>query len=304
MITKDFNDSLKNKKKFHFDNTYMESPQSYEDIILYQIGDLSCEGGYEVPEHRQICFEISYIVSGKGCFFTNRESYRVKKGDIYLSLPGELHKGIADKIDPFRYFYFGFVFENYPKKHNPLSYIQRMLEQVSKPLKQDKFNIYECFLNVFSEIINAGSYMDLMIKAELYRIIILTYRNYFKGWEKEYVQKNNAYQSTKIVYEVINYIDANLNTIKDLSILASELGYSYPYLSRVFRLETGLCISEYYQKKRFEKAVRLLKGSDCTITEIAEELQYKTIHSFSKAFRKNYGLSPTEYQELYRNIIL
>ena len=45
--------------------------------------------------------------------------------------------------------------------------------------------------------------------------------------------------------------------------------------------------------------MRLLKNNDLSITEIAEMLQYQSINSFSKAFRKNIGISPSEYQVLY-----
>jgi len=296
-------EKINKHKKFHFDNIYVENPRSYEHIILYQIGDLSCESGYEIGEHKQYCYEISYIVSGKGCFYTNGRPYSVKKGDIYLSLPGEYHNGVADKFDPFRFFYLGFIFESYQEKQNPLTHVQRMFDQVNNPLRQEKFNIEAQFLNIFSEIINAKNYMDFMIKTELYQIIVLTYRNFFQNWEKEYSYKKDEQKSKQIVYEIINYIDANISSISDLSEIASELGYSYSYLSRVFTVETGLSIRKYYQKRRFEKAVELLKKSDFTITKIAEELQYQSIHSFSKAFRKNFGISPTEYQELYRRAI-
>lgn len=54
-------------KVYHFDNVMPESKR-YGFIRLYQIGELQCGPGYEVPLHLQPCAEISYIVSGKGTF--------------------------------------------------------------------------------------------------------------------------------------------------------------------------------------------------------------------------------------------
>lgn len=293
-------DMMNKRKKFHFDNIFVEDPQLFENIVLYQIGDLSCEGGYTIGEHNQFCYEISYVVSGEGVFFTDGKPYQVRKGDIYLSLPGEIHNGIADKINPFRYFYVGFNFEDCKHEQSAFNHIKKMFDQVNAPALSDKFNIRDPFVNIFREIINAKNFTSLMISTYLHQIVVLAYRNYFDNWEKEYKPQNNSEKSKQVVYDIINYIDVNLCKVEDLSEIAEELGYSYSYISRVFSHETGLNIQEYYNKRRFEKAVELLKRSDMSITQIAEDLQYKSIHSFSKAFRKNFGISPSEYQNLFK----
>lgn len=291
--------SALNRKKFHFDHTFFEAPRPYEHIILYQIGDLSCESGYVIGEHRQHCYEISYITSGEGLFFTNGQSYPVKKGDIYINIPGEMHDGIASRTDPFRYFYVGFHFADTPIEQNPFIHIKKMLDQIKNPVLQDRFNIHDPFISIFNEIINTGMYSDLMIKTYLQQIVVTAYRNFFESWEKEYVPVNESEKSRKIVYDIINYIDMHLCKIGDLTRIASELGYSYSYISRIFSNETGLGIHEYYNKKRFEKAVEWLGKGEMSVTLIAESLQYQSIHSFSRAFHKYFGMSPTEYQMIY-----
>lgn len=300
-MTKSINRNNKNKK-FHFDNIFLDNPQLYGHVVLYQIGDLNCEGGYTIGEHKQFCYEISYIVSGKGQFFTNGCSYAVKKGDIYLSMPGECHDGVADKIDPFRYFYAGFNFVDSQNEQNPFNHIKRMFDQLKNPVIPDKFNIHDPFVNIFNEIINVNNFTSLMMRTYLHQIVVIAYRNFFDSWEKNYAPRNDTEKTKRIVYEIINYIDVNLLNIKDLSEIAEELGYNYSYISRIFTIETGLSIQEYHNKKRFEKAVELLKESELSITQIAENLQYQSIHSFSRAFRKNFGISPTEYQLLFKKV--
>ncbi|NSW90547.1 MAG: AraC family transcriptional regulator [Firmicutes bacterium] len=284
---------------FHFDRTFYNEPQIYDFITLYQIGDLYCRGGYSIGEHKQYCYEISYIVSGKGYYSSNENKYPVKAGDIYLNMPGELHNGLADLVDPFRYFYVGFTFNNDNRDQSPFTHIQKMFYQVKCPVVQDKFDIKTPFLNIFHELINLKEYSSLMIKICLHQLILLTYRNFFEQWEKEYIPHKDASNYRNIVYEVVNYIDNNLFKIKELTQIANELGYSYSYLSHIFSRETGLSIQEYYNQKRFEKAGELLKNGNLSVTEIAEMLQYQSINSFSKAFRKNIGISPSEYQALY-----
>lgn len=286
------------QKKFHFDNIYMDNPRPYESIILYQIGDLSCEGGYVIGDHVQCCYEVSYIVSGRGHYYSNGRSYYVKKGDVFLSLPGEHHDGKADLIDPFRFFYIGFNFQGCFTDHDPFSKIVKKLDQVQNPLIADKFDIQTPFVNTFTELINLKDYSNIMIKTYLHQIVLLAYRNFYDYCEIEYSPHNTIDNIKQIVYEVINYIDVNLCKIVELSKISEEFDYSYTYLSHIFSRETGLSIQEYYNKKRFEVALKWLKDSDLSITQIAEKLQYQSIHSFSRAFKQYFNLSPTEYQSL------
>ena len=289
---------MNDKKRFHFDNIYRSEPRVFDGIILYQVGDLSCAGNYEIGDHIQFCHEISYVVSGKGRFFTNGRSYPVCAGDVYLNLPGERHNGIADPADPFRFFYLGYDFEPRLTEQNTLTHIRKMFGQVVRPIQKDRFNLQEPFLHIFSEIINARQDADLMLQTCLQQILMLAYRDFFENWEKAYQPQTDAQSPRRLVYEVIHYIDVHLADLDDLAKIAAELDYSYAYLSRVFTQETGLGIQDYYQRKRFAWAAELLQNTGLSITRVAGDLRYQSIHSFSKAFRKRFGLSPSEYKIL------
>lgn len=299
MDTKRMNEKLFNQTKFHFDNIYKDNPRLYESIILYQIGDLSCEGGYQIGSHTQHCYEISYIVSGCGIYYTDGKSYPVKAGDIFINLPGQQHDGKADTIDPFRYFYIGFNFDNSHEEQDAFQHMKKMFDQIEKQVVPDMFGIQNAFVSIFNELINLKEFSPLMIKTYIHQIIILAYRNFYDTWKKEYIPPKGMDETKKIVYDIVNYIDTNLCNITELKQIANELGYSYSHLSHIFTREIGLTIKDYYNRKRFEKAVEWLKNSDMSITGIAQKLQYQSIHSFSKAFRKNFGISPTEYLSLY-----
>ena len=78
--------------------------------------------------------------------------------------------------------------------------------------------------------------------------------------------------------------------------MAKELGYSYNYLSHLFRRKTGMTIQAYVTQKKIEQSTKLLSDEQYSITEIATMLNYDCIQSFSKAFRRAMGVSPTEYR--------
>lgn len=217
---------------------------------------------------------------------------------MILNVPGQLHDCVADPADPFRYFYMGFDFLDEDDEPYSLAHIQKMFDQTKFPVIPDKCNIDVPFVSIFKEILHLKRDSWFMIAMYLRQIIILAHRNFHENWTVAYWPDLNMDEPRRKVYEVINYIDAHLHQITELARIADELHYSYTYLSHLFSKEIGCTIQEYYNRRRFEKAVEWLKSGELNITQIAEKLRYRSIHSFSKAFRKHYGFSPTEYQSL------
>ena len=287
--------------KFHFDNEYFTDPQKYGPVALLQIGDLSCESGYVIGDHEQFCYEISFFAYGMGYMFTNGTSYPIKQGDIYLSLPGERHNGIADINNPFRMLYMAFNFEDLSDDDTNLSRIKRMFDKVKHPVVKDKFDIQTAFINVFNELKNLSDFSSVMINTYLQQIIILSYRSFFDTFEKNYAPKDESDKAKKIVYNIINYIDVNMCKIKEMTQISDALNYSYGYLSHIFTREVGISIKEYFSTKQFERACEWLVSSNMSITMISEKLHYQSIHTFSKAFRRYFGISPSGYREQNKN---
>ncbi len=283
---------------FHFDNIYLTNPQQHDAVILYQAGDLHGKPGYKVQAHEQICYEISLVVSGKGSFTIAGERYELEEGDIVLNVPGELHQIDADCGTSFRYYYAGFNFDLQGQEEHPFVHIKKMFDHSDCRIVKNKLRIDIPFSHLLSELINLKNYSSYMIGMYLQQLIVISYRSFYESWEKSYKQDSSKKNGVSLVYEVINYIDLNLEKIRELSRIAEELHYSYSYMSHTFSKEVGLTIQEYYNRKRFEKAVYWLQQGELSITEIAAGLSYQSIHAFSKAFRKNFGISPTEYQQL------
>lgn len=283
------------KNKFHFDHPYFANPQVHEAILLHQIGDLSCEGGYVIGEHRQVCYEISYIASGKGVYSIEGKPYPVQEGDIVLNSPGQLHDGVADADDPYRYFYVGFDFAANPD--DSLAQIKAFFDLCPYPLARNKPGIETPFVGIFNELLHFTEHSSRMIRAYLYQIIVFAYRSFQRGIASEYAP-DKMDEHKRLAYEIVNYIDTHLSRMTDLAVIAKELNYSYSYLSHVFTKELGYKISDYYNRKRFEQALEWLNDGGWSISRIAEKLRYQSVHTFSKAFRKKFGLSPSEYQAL------
>lgn len=82
--------------------------------------------------------------------------------------------------------------------------------------------------------------------------------------------------------------------------LASIANYSYSNVLRIFKKYTGYTISQYVQTTKINYAMELLKNSDMRIIEIAETIGYDSIANFNRLFKRNTGLTPTEFRKKYK----
>jgi AraC-like DNA-binding protein len=283
-------------KRFHFDNSYWESPRQFDVISLYQIGDLSCRNGFEVGQHIHPCYEITCIQSGKGVIFSNDVPYPVSQGDIFISLPGDRHNLIADKADPFRYLYLGFAFSQCSGGAIALDAIEKTLHSLKYPVVSNSAGIEAPMKSALQELYKLSEYSRYMLESYILQVIILTYRSICGSIEQAGSYPGEPNGSQEIIYTVVSHIDQNLHSIESLVQVAETLNYSYSYLSHIFREGTGITLQSYYNGRRMAAACEMLKGSYLSISDIAEKLRYKSVHSFSKAFKNNYGISPAQYK--------
>lgn len=96
---------------------------------------------------------------------------------------------------------------------------------------------------------------------------------------------------------VDDHVRAHLGRPLPVSELAGVAGMSRAHFSRVFAAATGLPPAEYVLRRRLEGAARLLvQGTRLPVKEIAVLTGFADPNYFAKAFRRLYGISPTEFR--------
>ncbi len=112
--------------------------------------------------------------------------------------------------------------------------------------------------------------------------------------------ENEHVLSDRALQRVLDYIAGNLSGDLTLTRLAEVGGFNASYLSRLFKQNTKISISDYVYQKRMELAERLLAQTNRKIQDIGEEAGYPSAQSFARTFRSYAGISPAEYRELHR----
>ncbi len=93
-----------------------------------------------------------------------------------------------------------------------------------------------------------------------------------------------------------NYANPNLM----LQDVAGQVHLSQSHFSTVFAQETGLTFTQYLTALRIGKARELLEATEMRSSQIAEEVGYNDSHYFSYLFKKNTGMTPSEYRRQNR----
>ncbi|MBB3108041.1 two-component system response regulator YesN [Paenibacillus phyllosphaerae] len=104
-------------------------------------------------------------------------------------------------------------------------------------------------------------------------------------------------KAASVIDRICEYIEAHLS--EDLSLVRlAEINYFNPsYLSRFFKQEKGVNLSEYIDQCRLRKAKELLKESELKVREVSAFVGYEAAHSFTRFFKKSTGMTPQEYRD-------
>ncbi|BAS55690.1 AraC family transcriptional regulator [Leptolyngbya boryana CZ1] len=97
--------------------------------------------------------------------------------------------------------------------------------------------------------------------------------------------------------QAIEYIEAHLGEDISLSDIATELGISQYYFCHLFKRSTGISPHQFLIRQRVERAKRLLKQSERTITSVALECGFANQSHFARCFRQCIGVNPNQFRK-------
>ncbi len=111
-------------------------------------------------------------------------------------------------------------------------------------------------------------------------------------------QEEKRSRTSDVMDRVCEYIEEHIDEDLSLVRLAEIHHFNPSYLSRLFKQEKGVNLSEYIDHCRIKQAKELLKDRDLKVREVALGVGYEAAHSFSRFFKKLTGLTPQQYRDL------
>jgi YesN/AraC family two-component response regulator len=100
-----------------------------------------------------------------------------------------------------------------------------------------------------------------------------------------------------IVHKAKRYLLEHIQETISVEDVAQKVHINPQYLMRLFKKDTGISILEFVTQKRIEIAKELLESTDLSINRVADSVGYGNYSYFTKIFKRETGLTPSEYRD-------
>ena len=109
-------------------------------------------------------------------------------------------------------------------------------------------------------------------------------------------------QQTELIKEIHQQLTEHLDQRFTIAELSKQYLINTSTLKEIFKAVFGQPIATYMKEYRVHQAMKLLRDTDASIADIANQVGYETQGKFSKAFKDVVQVLPTEYRKAYQNV--
>lgn len=113
-------------------------------------------------------------------------------------------------------------------------------------------------------------------------------------------ERGRADRERNVELEVKKYIQEHMVDNITVTSIAEELHFNPQYLMRAFKSKTDMSIVEYITKARLDTAKKILKDTPLPIKTVANMVGYDDYAYFTRVFRKETGVSPSQYRSMHQ----
>ena len=99
-----------------------------------------------------------------------------------------------------------------------------------------------------------------------------------------------------LIIELIHYTGEKKNPVNYSDYLSEHIGLDYSYISSLFSAVENKTIEKYIISQKIERVKELILYGELSVKEIAEKLNYSSLQALSGQFKKETGLTPSEFK--------
>ncbi len=235
--------------------------------------------------HKEL--EVIYVEYGTARAVIDGRAYELKKGDLLILFPNQSH---YYHVPPMQGKFWILILP--PHILMEMENVVRDFLPEENVFPVENGSTLEYYLQKMiaadqpywlSEI---GAYAILTMKEILTRIKLVPKKNYSKDALKS----------------ILEYCCTHFTEELSLEMLSRELHMNKSYISQVLNQQTKMSLRSFVNTLRVDAACRMLRNTDRSITEIAQDVGYDSIRSFNRAFAGITSMTPKDYRNHFHKI--
>lgn len=244
-------------------------------------------------------YELVFVSNGKLKVSSEKYSGYIDKGSMIIHKPNELHSLASDEKSSPTVIIMGFTCVGMPEQfcETPLVLNEPNIKKLAEAVKEGR--------NVFAPPHNVPVYDMKKNKNQVYgseQMLKISIEHFFISLIRErFIAPNSETLTSKFnVNEIIAYLNDKYKEKITISELAFIFNTNRTTLCKEFKKATNSSILEYVNQIKLDRAKRKIIETNANFTEISNELNFESIHYFTKFFKKKTGVTPKEFRLLYR----
>lgn len=237
------------------------------------------------PLHWHDYYEMQYVQSGHATQIVNGVSYELGPGSMALLSPVEFHcfENVSP-ADPLKIISIRFSDLILPQN------IRGDIYEQSRTMVSYSEQAEALFQRLHDEFFSDNYGRDTYITAGIMQLCVILLRDFVDQPISEDEVSHTPIQ------QALLYVRAHYRSSITVEDVAKLVHLTPNYFSEYFKKQTGIKFSSYVQKLRLEFAVGLLKMSDVSVKQVAEESGFNSAAYFSNAFKDSFGVSPEQFR--------
>lgn len=240
------------------------------------------ESGFLFKGEKHSMYELTYVDRGQLHCVVDGNGYTLKQGQLMLFTPNQWHMQYTDLNITARFLTVAFDLES----DLSISLANRVFDLSSSEavyLKQ-----------LLNEIDTNDAYSGDFIRSNL-KLLLLSVLRDTGGRKKRLKTPLALHNENIIVSRTLQYIADHVYDKLSVDGVAKEISVSASHLTSLFHRQMNISPGEYIRRVKLEESKFLIREGKMNFSQIAAKLNYSTIHHFSRQFKDNFGISPSEY---------
>lgn len=245
------------------------------------------ESGFLFKGEKHSMYELTYVDRGQLHCVVDGNGYLLKQGQMMIFGPNRWHMQYTDLDMTVRFLTISFDLDHAPEGR----LFDRVIDLSSTEASFLKHLLQEIEIN--------DRLRNDFIRCYL-KMLLLTVLRDVNGQKKRLKTPLALRNENTIVSRTLQYIAEHVYDKLSVETVAKETGVSASHLTALFHRQMNISPGEYIRRVKLEESKALIRDGQMNFSQIAAALNYSTIHHFSRQFKDNFGISPSEYAKSIR----